>query len=448
VHGAGWRAPGRDGYHRRVALTSQPPFDPRWLDALVVACASRDRRPPALVDLYLERRLEVRVLLERGSLRGEEIHSEGSCVRWRFPSRTLSHAATGVSPAVVARLLARWGPPRTAAPVRAVPPSELDPPRGWREWAGDLVRQLGGSRREVRYLARHAVVVRADGWCAVAAPPLVRVACTGTEDVALLAVWGQPRLADWLRRLAEPAPARRFTPESGSRLPVLFCEGTAGVLLHELLGHLAESDLLAQAASPLARLAGATLTEADLELCDDPTRSDLPGAFSADDEGVPARPIALLSGGRLVGWLCDRAGALRTGGIAGRGRRSGWTTPPIPRMSNLVLAAGKTSRDALENGLGNGLAVTRLASATVDPASGRAVIRVERGWEVRHGRRRRPLAACALTGSVTELLAALDPAIGSDPEPDWRLGWCVKHGAALPTGSEAPSLLIRRVEVL
>jgi len=401
-----------------------------------------------LVDLYLERRLEVRVLLDRGTLRGEEIHGEGTCVRWRFPSRTLSHAATGVSPAVVARLLARWGPPRTPAPLRAVPPSELDPPRGWREWAADLVRRLGGSRREIRFLTRHAVVVRADGWCAIDAPPLVRVACTGAEDVALLAVWGQPRLAEWIRRLAEPPPTRRFTPDAGSTLPVLFAEGTAGVLLHELLGHLAESDLVAQSASPLAQLAGATLTEADLELSDDPTRGDLPGAFSADDEGVPARPVTVLSGGRLVGWLCDRAGAPRVGGVPGRGRRSGWTAAPIPRMSNLVLAPGGTTRDALENGLGNGLVVTRIAAATVDPASGRAVIRVERGWEIRHGRRRRPLAPCALTGSVTELLAAVDPALGNDPEPDWRLGWCVKHGAALPTGSEAPSILIRRVEVL
>ncbi len=401
-----------------------------------------------LVDVYLERRLEVQVMWERGSVRAEEYHGEGTAVRWRFPSRSLCHAGAGVSPAVVARLLARWGPPRTPAPLRAVPPTELDPPRGWREWAVDLVGRLGGGRRSVRYLARQAVVVRADGWIAIDAPPLVRVASSGREDVALLAVWGHPRLTDWIRRLVEPPPPRRWAPNAGTFLPVLFCEGTAGVLLHELLGHLAESDLVVNAASPLARLVGATLTEADLELTDDPTRRDLPGAFSVDDEGVPARAVTLLSGGRLVGWLCDRAGAGRVGGVPGRGRRAAWTAAPIARMSNLVLAPGQSPRETLENGLGNGLVVTRLSGATVDPASGRAVIRVERGWEIRHGRRRRPLAACALTGSVTELLAALDPAVGDDPEPDWRLGWCVKHGAALPTGSEAPAVLIHRVEVL
>ncbi len=444
-----WRALDRSGYHPHVVSGSAPPpLDPRWLDALAAACADRDHRPPVLIDLYLERRLEVQVLSERGSVRAEEIHSEGTAVRWRFPSRSLCHAAAGVSPSVVARLLSRWGPSRTPLPQRAVPPTELDPPRGWREWASDLVGRLGGGRRSVRYLARQAVVVRADGWIAVDAPPLVRVASSGEEDVALLAVWGHPRLADWIRRLAEPSPPRRWTPDAGATPAVLFCEGTAGVLLHELLGHLAESDLVVQAASPLAKLLGATLTEADLELTDDPTRHDLPGAFSVDDEGVPARPVTLVAGGRLVGWLCDRAGAGRVGGAPGRGRRAAWTATPIARMSNLVLAPGRTPRETLENGLGSGLVVTRIAGATVDPASGRAVIRVERGWEVRHGRRRRPLAACALTGSVTELLAALDPALGDDPEPDWRLGWCVKHGAALPTGSEAPSVLIRRAEVL
>ena len=42
----------------------------------------------------------------------------------------------------------------------------------------------------------------------------------------------------------------------------------------------------------------------------------------------------------------------------------------------------------------------------------------------------------------------IDPAVGCDPVSDWRLGWCVKDGLPLPTGSEAPSLLVHRLEVL
>lgn len=435
-------------YHPAVTSTD-PPFDPRWLDALAAACAALDRRPPRLEDLYLERRLEIRVVIVRGAPRIEEIRTAGSAARWRFPSRAVCHAAAGTSPGVVARLLSRWHPPRTPAPSRAVPPADLDPPRGWRAWALETARSLGGDRRSVHYLARVAVVVRPGSWITVAAPPLVRVTAErGVATDAVLAVWRHPRLPGWLRELGGPAPGRTWAPAPGTTLPVLLTEGTAGVLLHELVGHLVETDLVAAATSPLAPLAGAMLCDAPLDLVDDPTRDDLPGAFTADDEGVEARPVQLLSRGRLVGWLADRDGGARLGCPPGRGRRPGWSRAPAPRLSNLVLAAGGTAPADLERDLRHGLVATRLAGATVDPLSGQAVIRLERGWEVRHGRRRRALEPTSLTGSVTEILAAIDPALGDDPAPDWRLGWCIKHGAPLPTGSEAPTLLVRRLEVL
>ena len=229
---------------------------------------------------------------------------------------------------------------------------------------------------------------------------------------------------------------------------MVFTEGAAGPLLHELIGHLTEGDLVSSGRSPLTGLDGATLTDAALDLTDDPTRDDLPGGFSCDDEGVSAEPIALLRSGRLCGWLDDRSSAAARGGVPGRGRRSDWRSPPAPRLSNLVAAAGTADPASLEAGLTHGLVVTRLSGATVDPVSSRTVLRVERGFELRNGRRRRPLATFELTGSVTEILAGIDPAVGNDPTPDWRLGWCVKDGLPLPTGSEAPTLLVRRLEVL
>jgi predicted Zn-dependent protease len=220
------------------------------------------------------------------------------------------------------------------------------------------------------------------------------------------------------------------------------------VLLHELIGHLAESDLVAVGASPLSGLMGATITAATLDIVDDPTRSDLPGSFDHDDEGVVARPVPLVESGRLCNFLCDRSGGDTLGCEPGRGRRADWNRPPVTRQSNLVIAPGDHRPEELESQIEHGLVVTRVGGATVDPVSSRTVLRVERGWEIRHGRRRRPLAAFELTGSALEILAGIDSRVGSDPTVDWRLGWCVKDGVPLATGSEAPTLIVHHFEVL
>jgi hypothetical protein len=426
----------------------EPPFDPRWLDRLAEVSSALARRTPSLDDLYLERRLELRVTTVATAPQVEECRTEGAAARWRYPSRSLLVARTGVSPDALTALLADHVEGPLLATARPGPPAEIDPPRGWLDWACDAVTRCPGGRAVVRFMCRRAAVVRPQGWVGVESPPLVRVEIDGESPAALLGVWDRARLEPCLHELIEPPPAKRWQPDSGLRLPVLLSGGTAGVLFHEVVGHLAEADLVLSGGSALATMAGATVTAATVDVVDDPTRFDLPGGFSCDDEGVVARPQPLVEQGRLVGWLCDRAGAEALASTAGRGRRAGWARPPVARLSNLLVAAGDTDPSSLESELRHGLLVTRVGGATVDPNSGRLVMRVERGYELRHGRRRRALAGFELTGGVLEVITGVDPAIGSDATADWRLGWCVKDGLPLPTGSEAPTMLVHHLEVL
>lgn len=422
-----------------------PPFDHRWLDQLADGCRRLRGAHPRFEDLYLERRLEIRVAA------GSEVAScrvEGGAARWRFPTRWAIHASAGVSSREVAELVSRYSDRLEVPPSPPPPMSDLNPPHGWADWARKITGRMADHNAVVRFLARRAVVVRRDGWRQITSPSLVRLESNFRERAALLAVWGQPRLGEWIRALIEPRPSRARSPSPGLRCPVIFTEGTAGALLHELVGHLVEGDLIASGRSPLAGLGGANLTEAAIDLIDDPGRGDLPGAFDCDDEGVPAKPVKLMRGGRLCGLLCDRETAEACDVDPGRGRRADWRHPPVPRLSNLVVPAGEVDPQSIEADVKHGLVITRLSGATVDPISSRTVLRVERGFEIRNGRRRFPLAPFELTGGVTEILSAIDPAVGNDPTPDWRLGWCVKDGLPLPTGSEAPTLMVRRLEVL
>jgi hypothetical protein len=432
----------------RQTPRAETPLDPRWLQLLSERCADLRGGGARFEDLYLEQRLEMRAVGSSDGLQFEACRLDGVAARWRSPSRTVLHARSGLSVASIAELLGRHADRVALPPAKPLPVVEMDPPRRFSDWAREIVARLAPAPAVVRYLSRRAAVVRGDGWVPVSSPALVRVECGGDRPTALLAVWGHPQLGHWLSNLASVHVGKLWEPNPGTQLPVLFTAGTAGTLLHELVGHLAESDLVAGGASPFAGLLGATITAPTIEVVDDPTRIDLPGGFDYDDEGVRVSPVAIVTGGRLESYLCDREGGRQFGASGGRGRRAAWNRPPVARQSNLIVAPGKFLPEEIENDLEHGLVVTRIGGATVDPVSSRTVLRVEQGWEIRHGRRRRPLATCELTGSALEILARIDPRVGSDPTSDWRLGWCVKDGLPLPTGSEAPSLLIQRLEVL
>ena len=432
----------------RRAPRPETPLDSRWLQLLSERCVDLRGGGARFEDLYLEQRLEVRAVTSGKEIQMESCRLEGAAARWRSPSRTILHARTGLSTSAIGELLGRQADRVALPPSRPMPTPEIDPPRQWLEWAREVTCRLRPAPSTVRYLYRRAVVVRSDGWARAASPPLVRVERSGDQPTALLAVWGHPQLGHWLTELLEPSPAKPWEPSPGSQLPVLFTAGTAGTLMHELVGHMVESDLVVAAASPLAGMKGATITTSALDIIDDPTRIDLAGAFDHDDEGVEGRPVPLVVAGRLQRYLCDREGARRLGEDPGRGRRTGWNRPPITRQSNLVIAPGKYLPEELEGDLDHALVITRIGGATVDPVSSRTVLRVERGWEVRHGHRRRPLAPCELTGGALEILTRIDSRIGSDPTADWSLVWCIKDGLPLATGSEAPTLLVERLEVL
>ncbi len=424
-----------------------PAFDPLWLEELAGLVRELSHRTPRLVDLYLERRLEARISREHDGTVGTEVRTEGLAARWLSGAGTVIAARSGVTHSVVREVLGRAFRRLGVPQQRGLPPAELDPPLPWRGWA---TRTLEGTTRQlgIWLLSRRAVVVNAGGWHEVRSPDLLRVRLEGAAPAALLAVWGHPRLNGWMEELLAPPPPKPWAPSSGTRLPVILTSGSAGALVHELAGHLLESDLVTTGISPMGNLEGATVAPETLTILDDPTAGDLPGSFSCDDEGVAARPVTLVDGGVLRSWICDSEGARVLGAPAGRGRRATWQHPPASRMSNLVVAPGVTDPEAMERDLSHGLVVTRAGGATVDPATGTFVLRVERGWEVRGGRRRRPLAPVHLVGSGLGVLASIDPALGNDACPDWRLGWCVKDGLALPTGTLTPTLRLTGVEVL
>lgn len=244
-------------------------------------------------------------------------------------------------------------------------------------------------------------------------------------------------LAAALSAAARPVPA---VPPPVGETDVVLSPAAASVFWHEVVGHALEAEVT-DGASALARVTGAAVAPRGLFVRDEPGRTDLPGSYRFDDEGVPGRGVPLLTDGAVGELLTDRT----TGGAAsnGHGRTSDFRRFPRPRLSNLVVSPGHAPLAELLERCGSGLHVKEISSGGADPESGRFVLAVESAELIRRGRPAAPVSPFVLAGEVLSALSAIDPELGDTAAPGSGLSLCVKAGDPLPVGGAAPAMIVR-----
>jgi hypothetical protein len=390
-----------------------------------LAAAIARTRVAGLVDVFLERRAEACWHLVDGRVTAREVLlREGAAVR---QDGTFA-SSDGLERVLLAHLLGittRALPP-FSAPAFAQPPQ-----------IEEALPRVPTGCSSVRWSWRWAAVLAGNRAVPLYGPDLAEL--TFPDGHRALTVW--PPVLDL--EVEADASQARVTPRPG-KARVLFAPAAAAVLLHEVVGHPLEGDLLLRGASPWRGRTGERLTSLALSVSDDPTRVDLPGSFSADDEGEPAQARALLVDGVIAGALADRGSAAALGVAPGNARRATVHTYPRPRISNLVArASDPLPHPPWEEA---SIAVSTLASGTLEPASGAILLQVRTSHALRRGQRAHSLAPFTLVGSLATvcdgLLAAAEPT-----SPAAEPGWCAKDGEIVPTGAVAPWLLVSDLEV-
>jgi hypothetical protein len=237
-------------------------------------------------------------------------------------------------------------------------------------------------------------------------------------------------------------------PPPAMEAPAIFSPVAAGVLLHEICGHLLEADLVLAGGSPFGALIGSQVAPESVTLLDDPSLPYGRVHQLLDDEAEPAHTNVLIEDGRLAGLLSDHRSARATGGRStGNGRRESYRDHPIPRMTNLILAAGSENAEDLPKSVDRGLLVQRLGRGQVDPRRGQFRLEVEIGRMIEGGRLGRPVTGAFLVGSCMELLAGID-GVGGDLTMDPGAGLCIKDDQIVPVGSASPSVRVSRVHIV
>jgi TldD protein len=246
------------------------------------------------------------------------------------------------------------------------------------------------------------------------------------------------RMAVTLLR-AEEAPA--------GPMPVVLGPGWPGILLHEAVGHGLEGDFNRKGTSAFTGRIGQRVASPGVTVVDDGTLADRRGSLSVDDEGRATGRTVLIENGILRGYLQDQLNSRLTGLAAtGNGRRQGYGSFPMPRMTNTFMLAGQEDPEDIIRSVPRGLYARHFGGGQVDITSGKFVFSATEAYRIENGRLGPPVFGATLIGNGPDILTKVTR-IGHDLKLDEGVGICSKAGQDVPVGVGLPTILVSEITV-
>ena len=211
-------------------------------------------------------------------------------------------------------------------------------------------------------------------------------------------------------RTAGERTVERLNPRKvkSKRVPVVFDRRVAG----SLVGHLASAingAAVARKTSFLRDRLGERLFRPGIQVLDDPLRRRGLRSRPFDAEGVATRRLAVVEDGVLASWILDSATARELGFASTGHAQRGVSSTPAPGPSNLHLAAGSDTPEALMADIAEGFYVTDLIGVGVNQVTG-DYSRGASGFWIENGKRSYPVSEVTIAGNLIEMFQTLLPA--------------------------------------
>lgn len=231
----------------------------------------------------------------------------------------------------------------------------------------------------------------------------------------------------------------------GGKMPVILSSSAGGTMIHEAIGHGLEADLAQQGLSVYSNKIGEQVASCLITVIDDGTIPNKRGSFFFDDEGTRAQKTVLVENGVLKSYMYDRLTAMKDGRKStGNGRRESYHHKPIPRMTNTIIAPGKTNPSEIISSLEKGLLVKKMGGGQVNTVNGDFVFEVTEGYLVENGHAAEPVRGATLTGNGPRVLKEIDM-VGWDL--GFGIGTCGKDAQGVPVSDAQPTLRIPEIVV-
>ena len=236
-------------------------------------------------------------------------------------------------------------------------------------------------------------------------------------------------------------------PAPAGAMPVVLAAGSAGILLHEAIGHGMEADFNRKGISVYADTLGKVIAPSDITIVDDGTQPSQRGSINVDDEGNLGQRTTLVEGGVLRTYMHDRISARHYGvEPTGNGRRESFRSPPLPRMRNTYMLPGPHDPQAIIASVKRGVYAETFTNGQVMIGAGDFTFYIKTGYMIEDGKLTQPIKDTNIIGNGPECLQRTDM-VGNDFKYSTG-GWtCGKDGQSVPVSLGMPTVRVSEITI-
>ncbi len=203
---------------------------------------------------------------------------------------------------------------------------------------------------------------------------------------------------------------RRINPRKAptKNVPLIFEQRLATSIVGHFLSAI-NGAAVARGSSYLIDKMGAQLFPKGVSIIDDPLRVRGIASRPFDGEGLASAPLTLIEDGVLQTWLLDCASARQLGLVSTASASFGIGSVPRPTTSNVTLAAGERSPEAMIADIKDGFLVTEMLGASINANTG-DYSRGASGFWIENGEIAYPVTEATVVGNLLEMFANLEAA--------------------------------------
>ncbi len=237
------------------------------------------------------------------------------------------------------------------------------------------------------------------------------------------------------------------TEAPAGEMEVVLGPGWPGVLIHEAVGHGLEADFNRKKQSAFAGLMGQRVATDKVTVVDNGTMPNRRGSLNVDDEGTATQNTVLIEKGILRRYMSDKLSA-KVMGLpgTGSGRRDGYSSMPMPRMTNTYMLAGEDEPGDILRSVKRGLYAVNFSGGSVDITNGKFVFAASEAYLIEDGKVTAPVKGAMLIGNGPEALQYVSM-VGHDLQLDEGIGTCGKRGQGVPVCVGTPTMKLDKMTV-